>query len=199
MIAAVLRRTVLTLFLLPSLATLLPVASARAAGSSESMLYDVEMVVFRATSAPQNEDWSLPPVGRGFGSPPPHVDDSAELVRVLPSTDYRLDGIVRRLRTSGTWYPVAHVAWVQTAPAWGTHVGIALSTLGLNVPGLTGTVYLERAPIYLHLGFDVTLRGAAPYTIDEMRNVRANEKQYFDHPGFGIIAVVRPIRRADGG
>ena len=27
-----------------------------------------------------------------------------------------------------------------------------------------------------------------------MRSVRYNDKQYFDHPGFGIIALVTPIR-----
>jgi hypothetical protein len=30
-----------------------------------------------------------------------------------------------------------------------------------------------------------------------MRSVRYNDKQYFDHPGFGIIALVTPIRRGD--
>jgi hypothetical protein len=44
-------------------------------------------------------------------------------------------------------------------------------------------VYLERAPIYLHLGFDVHLSAGATYTIKEMRSVRYNDKQYFDHPG----------------
>jgi hypothetical protein len=28
-----------------------------------------------------------------------------------------------------------------------------------------------------------------------MRNIRPNEKQYFDHPAFGIIAAVYPLKR----
>ena len=51
--------------------------------------------------------------------------------------------------------------------------GIALADVGINVPGLSGMVYLERAPIYLHLGFDVHLSSGATYTIKEMRSVQA--------------------------
>jgi hypothetical protein len=58
-------------------------------------------------------------------------------------------------------------------------------------------VYLERAPVYIHLGFDVQYQGAAAYTIKEMRSVKYNDKQYFDHPAFGIIAQVTPIRHSD--
>ena len=170
---------------------------AAAAPSSEVALYDVEMVVFRAASIGPAEDWDVVPPGRGFGSNPGRPGEAPEVLRVLPPSDYRLDGIARRLRSSGAWYPIAHAAWVQTAASWGTHVGIPLSTIGVNVPGLNGTVYLERAPLYLHLGFDVSLQGAATYTINEMRNIRADERQYFDHPAFGIIAVVRAVRRAD--
>jgi len=74
---------------------------------------------------------------------------------------------------------------VQSAANWGTHIGIALSDLGINSPGLSGTVYLERAT-YLHLGMDLSLNaGGIDYTIKEMRSVKYNERQYFDHPAFG--------------
>jgi hypothetical protein len=65
------------------------------------------------------------------------------------------------------------------------------------VPELSGMVYLERAPIYLHLGFDLHLSAGSTYTIKEMRSVRYNDKQYFDHPAFGIIAVVTPIKHGE--
>jgi len=175
----------------PALAATPPVSV-----GAEVPLYDVEMVVFRASSVAAAEDWDVVPPGRGFGASPARPGDAPEVVRVLPSSEYRLDGLVRRLRSSGTWYPIAHAAWVQTAPPWGTHVGLPLSAIGVNVPGLSGTVYLEKAPLYMHLGVDLSLQaGATTYTINEMRNARANEKQYFDHPAFGIIAVARPIKR----
>jgi hypothetical protein len=166
-----------------------------AAASADIPLYDVEMVIFRAVTVGAAEDWSIVPPGRGFGAGANRGGPGPQVVRVLGAGDYRLTGVVSDLRVSGAWRAVAHAAWVQTAPPWGTHVGVPLSQIGVNVPGLSGTVYLERAPLYLHLGFDVSLTGGATYTINEMRNVRQNEKQYFDHPAFGIIAVVTQVKQ----
>jgi hypothetical protein len=191
-----------TLILLLAAAWLPPAGAAAAADAPPAAapvnapLYDVEMVVFRAVTAGNAEDWSVVPPGRGFGSSSSRGGPAPDVVRVLGASDYRLDGVVDDLRVSGTWRPVAHAAWIQTAPPWGTHVGVPLSQLGVNVPGLSGTVYLERAPMYLHLGFDVSLTSGATYMINEMRNVRQNEKQYYDHPAFGIIAVVTQIKQS---
>lgn len=170
-------------------------ASANGPAAADTMLYTVEMVVFRASNVGPAEDWSLAPTARGFGNILTQGAIAPEVARILPASTYRLDGIMRGLRLSGEWRPIAHAAWVQSAPPWGNHVGVPLSEVGVDVPGLSGTVYLERARLYLHLGFDVSLQNGATYTIDEMHNVRQNEKEYFDHPAFGIIAVVTPIRR----
>jgi hypothetical protein len=105
-----------------------------------------------------------------------------------------LNGVVDGLRRAGVWRPIAHAAWLQNAPNWGSRIGIPLSAVGINVPGLTGLAFLERAPLYLHLGFDVALQDGDSFRIDEMHNVRQNEKEYFDHPAFGIIAVVTAIK-----
>ena len=165
----------------------------RVAQQATATAYGVEIIVFRVAASPQGEDWDAVPAGRGFGSSAAR-GGTPEVLRVLTPADYRLNAIEATLKSSGAWRPVAHAAWVQTAANWGTHTGIALGDLGINVPGLSGMVYLERAPIYLHLGFDVRLTAGATYAIREMRSVRYNDKQYFDHPGFGIIALVTPIR-----
>ena len=168
-----------------------------ASAPAGSALYEVEMIVFRAASTGAAEDWSAEPAGRGFGNAaaggtPP------EVMRVLPSSEYRLAGLEASLRSSGAWRPIAHAAWIQSASTWGTPLGVALSDIGVDVPGLSGTVYLERAPIYVHLGFDVRLSAGATYAIKEMRSIRYNDKQYFDHPAFGIVAMVTPIRHTEG-
>ena len=173
-----------------------PAPGTAGSAASDAMLYDVEMVVFRVSSVGPAEDWSIAPTARGFGNLITQGATAPEVVRILPASAYRLDGIVRGLRLSGEWRPIAHAAWVQTAPPWGTHIGVPLSEVGVDVPGLTGNVYLERARLYLHLGFDVSLQDGATYSLDEMHNVRQNEKEYFDHPAFGIIAVVTPIKRS---
>jgi hypothetical protein len=164
---------------------------------ASSPLYIVEMIVFRDSSVGANEDFSAVPPGRGFGNESTR-GGSPQVVRVLAPSDYRLASVEATLRTSGSWHPVAHAAWVQTAANWGTHIGLALSELGINAPGLSGEVFLERAT-YLHLGFDVALSsGGVTYTIKEMRSVKYNERQYFDHPAFGIIALVSPVSSAAG-
>lgn len=164
--------------------------------SGPSTLYGVEIIIFRATNVGSAEDWSALPSGRGFGSTANRSGQPA-IVKVLPASDYHLSNIEGGLRSSGGWHPIAHAAWIQTAANWGTHTGFSLSDVGINVPELSGTVYLERAPVYIHLGFDVRYQGAATYTIREMRSVKYNDKQYFDHPAFGIIAQVTPIRHTD--
>lgn len=158
-------------------------------------VYGVEIVVFRVSNPGNGEDWTVTPPVHGFGSTASRGGAEVSVIKVLPASDYRLAGVEGTLRSSGAWRPIAHAAWIQTAPNWGTHTGIALSDLGINVPGLTGTVYLERGT-YLHLGFDVTLTvNGASYRIDNMHDVKYNDRQYFDHPAFGIIAVVTPIKR----
>ena len=170
------------------LAAARPAAAQQAGGS----LYMVELIVFRATSVSGNEDWSAAPTGRGFGNESTR-GGTPQVVRILAPGDYRLATVEATLRTSGAWRPVAHAAWVQSAANWGTHIGIALSDLGINSPGLSGTVYLERAT-YLHLGMDLSLNtGGIDYSIKEMRSVKYNERQYFDHPAFGVIAMVSPV------
>jgi hypothetical protein len=198
LLAAVLLGTLLLVLGPPAARPAEPaVAAAPATGAAAAVpLYQVEMVVFRAAFVGNEEDWSGAPPGRGFGTPLGSNAQTPQMVHTLAPSDFRLDGIVRGLTRSGAWRPVAHVAWVQTAPPWGSHTGVPLSQLGVSAPGLTGTVYLERSQHYLQLGFDVTLDAGAPYRIDEMRNIRPNEKQYFDHPAFGIIAAVYPLKRS---
>lgn len=190
------RAVVAALSVLAALAMLaIPkLAAAQQAGGS---LYMVELIVFRTTSVSGNEDWSAVPTGRGFGNESTR-GGTPQVVRILAPGDYRLAPVEATLRTSGAWRPIAHAAWVQSAANWGTHIGIALSDLGINSPGLSGTVYLERAT-YLHLGVDLSLNaGGIDYTIKEMRSVKYNERQYFDHPAFGVIAMVSPVSAAAG-
>jgi hypothetical protein len=179
------------------MASAAPAAPLRLAQQTGATLYGVEVIVFRTSSVNSVEDWDAIPPGRGFGTSAGRGGGTPQVLRVLTPADYRLATLEATLKTSGAWHLVAHAAWIQTAANWGTHAGIALSDVGINVPGLSGTVYLERAPIYLHLGFDVRLSAGASYAIREMRSVRYNDRQYFDHPGFGIIAVVTPIKRAE--
>jgi hypothetical protein len=77
------------------------------------------------------------------------------------------------------------------------------------VPGLSGTIYLERGS-YLHLGMALNYQsanvpaalGAAPgqlFNLNESRRVKFDQLNYYDHPAFGVIALVTPANRSTGG
>jgi hypothetical protein len=176
---------------------------------SASPAYNIELVVFRATSAQGGaENWGAE-AGTGNVIAGEEASSSSQVghfVSALPTTSYQLTEIENKLRSSGAYVPIAHAAWSQTASAWGTRAGFPVQRLGLDVPGFSGTVFLERGQ-YLHLGMTLTYAmpsppggmGAGPgttFTINESRRIRFYERNYYDHPAFGVIALVSPAQGA---
>ncbi|HUN72234.1 MAG TPA: CsiV family protein [Steroidobacteraceae bacterium] len=182
-----------------------PAAAPAAAGPS----YDIEIVIFRAKIAlGPPENWAAETTGGttvvAGGEASSGSGPVGKLLTVLPASDYRLTAIESRLRSSGTYEPVAHAAWVQSASAWGTRAGFPLESLGINVPGLTGDIFLERGE-FLHLGMtlDYVMQDPPPglsappgttFVMNETRRVRFYQRNYYDHPAFGVIALVSPAR-----
>ena len=165
------------------------------AAAASTGAYQVEIVVFRAVSPPGGEDLSAPAEGRGFTGPAAGDTPPPDLLRMLDSSQMQLGSMASKLRASGEWTVLAHAGWVQTATEWPHHSGLSLEQLGINAAGLRGTVYLEHGQ-YLHLGFDLQLGNEPAWSLRELRRIRFNEKNYFDHPGFGVIAIVSPARVA---
>ena len=199
----------LVLLCAAALAASLPAVSEESPGT----VYNVEIIVFRAAGAEgAAENWS-----EEAGAHIVIGDESASgsvqvgrFVGLLPSAAWQLNELESRLRASGAYVPVAHAAWSQTASAWGTRAGFPLARLGIQVPGLTGNVYLEHGQ-FLHLGLSLSWAmenppdglGAAPgtaFALNETRRVRFYERNYYDHPAFGVIALVTPAQgpRAPG-
>ena len=204
-------RFLLALATLAGLTSPLPGAAeeAPAAANAAGPVYNVEIIVFRATTAlGAAEDWSAEAGARSIAG-----DESGggslqvgHFVAALPSSVWQLTELENRLRVSGVYVPVAHAAWSQTASSWGTRAGFAVQRLGIDVPGLTGNVFLERGQ-FLHLGMTLTYAMSAPpqglgagpdtpFTINESRRVHFYERNYFDHPAFGVIALVTPAQGA---
>jgi hypothetical protein len=197
------KRASLALALLLALAAAPPLPAA----APSTGAYQVEVLIFRAITPPAGEDFSAAAEGRGFtgqgsGQSASQAagqaagDNAAPgVLRTLDSSQMQLGSMASRLRASGEWTVLAHAAWVQTATEWPRHDGLRLEQLGLNAPGLSGTVYLEHGQ-YLHLGFDLRLGSEPAWSLRELRKIRYNEKNYFDHPGYGVIAIVSPARMA---
>lgn len=162
------------------------------AGNAPASTYRVEVVIFRAASVTGSEDLGAPAEGRGFNGRRDNDGTPPRLVRPLAAEELQLNGVAAQLRNSGSKV-LAHAGWVQTATAWGRHAGLSLAELGVQAEGLSGNFYLERGD-FLHLGVHLQLAGNPPWTLSELRRIRFAERNYFDHPGFGVIAVVTSNR-----
>ena len=174
-------------------------ASAAPAASS---LYTLEMIVFRNTGSAAGEDTSAAAgeLLQDNDSGSNEGVHSARLGEVLPASRRRMGDVASRLNAAGGHKVIAHVAWTQTASAWNTGSSIATEQLGLAASGISGVVRLERGQ-YLHLGFNLVFAptASARYTLAQIRRIKLNERQYFDHPAFGIIAQVAPRGSEDAG
>ena len=194
-----------------ALVTVLPAASQEqaAAPSGSQNVYNIEIVIFRVNQALGGpENWNIQ-ASRNYGSEDESGNSSRNVGRFVGalSTDkFQLTDVENKLRSSGLYVPVAHVAWSQTASDWGTRAGFTVQKIGINAEGLTGTIFLERG-MYLHLGMALSYSPAnAPagmaagpgttFQMSESRRIRFYERNYYDHPGFGVIALVTPAQGA---
>jgi hypothetical protein len=159
--------------LLPLLAlALLPLP---ALPQSQPARYEIEVLIFR------NGELSTHLLT------PAAPDASMQGEPVAPK---RLLDAATRLRAAKGFSVLAHGAWTQAPAAWNSRRGVVADQIGLSAAGLSGTVILERGQ-YLHLGFDLRYReGDREVTLNEVRRVRVNERNYFDHAGVGVIAIV---------
>ena len=100
-------------------------------------------------------------------------------------------------------------AWQQTASSWGSRAGFPIAKLAGNVPGLSGFIFLESGD-YLHLGMTLSYQTSNPpaglqappgtvFTLSESRRVKWDQLNYYDHPAFGVVALVTPADRGTGG
>ncbi len=184
----------------------LPTARAQTAPSQN--VYTIEVIVFRNQSgAGGPEDWGARAVARGPESPDAPV--TGRFVRSVPASEFQLNDVEARLRGTTNYPPVAHFAWQQTASSWGSRAGFTVAKLAGNVPGLSGIIYFESGS-YLHLGMSLNYQSSNPppglgaepgtvFNLSESRRIRRFERNYYDHPAFGVIALVTPAKPSTGG
>jgi hypothetical protein len=183
-------------------------SAAQDAGATANV-YNIEILVFRTTQALGGaENWNVQDT-RNYGAGDETGNTSRNVgrfVTALNSSQFQLTPLENKMRTTGLYVPVAHVAWSQTASDWGTRAGFTVQKLGISAPGLSGTVFLERGQ-YLHLGMTLSYSPADPpaglgagpgstFNLSESRRIRFYERNYYDHPGFGVIALVTPAQGA---
>jgi hypothetical protein len=199
--------TLLSLTALALVAGLIPASGVRAQAPSATV-YNIELIVFRNLSgAGGPEDWGAKPTPRGPDQPDSPV--TGRFVGTVPATQFQLNDIAAKLRNTTNYQPIAHFAWKQTASSWGSRAGFTVTKLAGNVPGLSGIIFLE-AGSYLHLGMTLNYQTSNPpdglaappgtvFTLSESRRVKRYERNYYDHPAFGVIALVTPANQPTGG
>ena len=192
-------------FALACVSASLPSAQAQTANPK---VYNVEVIIFRNNSGGGGaEDWTAKPVARGLDTPEAPV--TGKFVQSLPAAQFQLNDVAGKLQGTTNYQPIAHFAWQQTASSWGSRAGFTVAKLAGNVPGLSGIIYLESGT-YLHLGVALNYQTsnvpdslAAPagtvFMLNESRRIRFDKLSYYDHPAFGVIALVTPANRATGG
>lgn len=165
--------------LLSVLPALLCLGAGPALPQSQPTRYEVEVIVFRT--------------GGELEARAPASTESGATLQGTSTPVKRLTDTAGRLRAAGGYRVLAHSAWTQAPAAWNSRRGVSATQVGLDNPGLHGTVILERGQ-YLHLGFDLRYReGDREVVLDEVRRVKVNERNYFDNASIGVIAIVTPV------
>lgn len=182
----------------------------------------MELVVFRYNGtvvSPENWDTVMQPdvVDPDVAAPPADADAganvsaSADVVRPLSTAQYQLAGTESALRRNGSYEPIAHFGYRVTTAERDDGTPVRVQALLPAANGLAGTVTLQRGR-FLHLGLDLTYTTQSPpakllapnatpgsltFHLHQNRRMRPFERHYFDHPAFGVVAIITPVGGSD--
>lgn len=214
------RNRLLSSLSLPAVAVVAVTLQASAAEPArlQDAAYNVELVIFRPlTPLGIPEEWS---VETGRGRPTAEVAGEAEAdngtasvapsrlaVSSLSPALFKLPGIESSLQRSRSYEVIGHIGWTQIAVPRGAGLAVDLSEVGLSGLPVQGTGALERGKyLYLRLNLayapgdpptslmgDAQVTGPVRFSLAQVRRVRPFERHYFDHPAFGVIALISPV------
>jgi hypothetical protein len=181
--------------------------SAAFAQQGELQSYDVELVIFQHLGAGESpESWGLESSAAGermsipdeeptpFSAQSTAPAPTASFPALAPSK-YKLTAVAETLRRSRKYRPLAHLGWTQPGFPRNQAKYFPLSSLVDPSTGAVGQAALSRGR-YLHLTLDLMFappeEGGQRYVLRQTRRMRSNERHYFDHPKFGVIAIITP-------
>ena len=174
---------------------------------AEVPIYDVEVVIFsNQNSGDGGERWPIT-IPDDI-----NVQDfvNAGEITELPESSHQLGAISYSLRQSRGYSVLYHGAWRQPAYDSRTAIGHPIeASVRSGGKQLSGQIKLVRER-YLHLDVDLVLAsptamtessymegdsGSPVYELREKRRIRKSGKvHYFDHPRFGMIAILTPYQ-----
>ena len=194
-----------------SVAAFALVGTASAQQSAVLTSYDVELVIFRTTSAKATpEDWQMEAGAADqhlavtsedaqgtetVVAPPPPTTTPTMTFPALASGKFKLTSLADSLKRSRNYQPLAHFGWTQPGFPRGEPHYMSIDGLLPAGTGLSGQIALSRGR-YLHLtlelAYDSPEEGGGRMVLRQTRRMRSNERHYIDHPKFGVIAIITP-------
>jgi hypothetical protein len=202
-----------------ALAACLAAANLHGATPAADSQFNVELVVFRYNGTIASpERWDTATVQAdsltgttGTNSAAPAVNPAADVIRPLNPAQFQLAGTESALRRNSSYELLAHFG-VRVLPGeLDAGTAVHIEPLVDAASGLTGTVTLERGR-FLHLALDVNYTTANPpakllapgaqpgpltFRLHQDRRMKPFERHYFDHPAFGVVAIVTPVGGGD--
>ena len=189
--------------------------------ATDSALYQVEIIIFSSIS-PQGmhaEQW--PPIAP-YTNPDSHyitlapqIDPTtdASALTLMPTSAFKLNYLATKLKQSPNYQILLHEAWLEQVPDKQSATPILISNEDsaepIKVNGMM-TLYLNRYfNSFFNLTFDVpsTVTGLMDassfanaqgmdllFKLLQSRRMRSNELNYIDHPLFGILLEVFPVK-----
>jgi hypothetical protein len=185
--------------------------------------FDQELVPLRGTANDALLELPLyvepsppPPVEQTSPEAPVPAEDPLSF-RLLAPEQLQLNNEYRRLSNLAAYRTLVHAGWVQPGLPEDQAKPFDLTLLGVTNPRGTVRVYLSR---FLHVSLDLAYQdGAAPsaaaadtpgaelrevalppsYRLVTERQTRSGELHYFDHPAFGVLVKITPVRTGESG
>ncbi|WP_372522800.1 CsiV family protein [Sulfuricaulis sp.] len=170
------------------------------AAAPSTNVYEIEVVVFenRLPDLEGGELWARDPDKSATA-------DMNDAVRIgeKPAADSALSATAAALESSGRHHVLAHLRWQQSAEAKSVSKPVKVGSADGALDGAL-RFYSSR---FLLLDVNLTLRetvsggmsgGAGQitpaYRLTEARRVKSSETYYFDHPKFGALVRVSPVK-----
>jgi Peptidoglycan-binding protein, CsiV len=172
-----------------------------------------ESDVARAGDQPPSQGGTAPDGTPADNAAPPENEFT---FRVLRPEELQLTSQYRTLTRLQAYHPLVHGGWVQLGLPDNEALPVDVGVLGVTNPSGTIRLSLTR---FLHVKLDLSYvegqpaqAGSAPaqgalaeqplptrYHLSAERTTRSGELHYFDHPAFGVLIKVTPIKPAPNG
>ena len=177
-------------------------AATESATDAPQKVYDIELMVFQNIQPDMEggELWMSERVD-------PEIKDldKAVFITTAPKKDSDLTKIREIIEKDSNYRVMIHKQWMQNADTRTESKQVRLNTEDGELDG-SFKFFMSR---FLHVDINLLYKEAETktlfqagnpadaaqisYEIRQTRRVRSNELQYFDHPKFGVLVLIKPL------